>query len=215
LLPSLLRPDEWAAALDDATNRFEITSAERVAAFLAQVAEESNEFRRLTENLDYSTLRLMQVWPKRFVTAASAAPYAHLPEKLANHVYAGRLGNGDEASGDGWRYRGRGLLQVTGRENYQALSKELAHGFVATPDDLATITWAAVAAGAFWQSHGLNALADQGSDLSFATLTRVVNGAELGLDRRRLYWSRARRALGLSQVSHAGSHMTPMTDGRQ
>src|SRR5262252_6595205 len=86
-LPSLARPDEWTAALVTATDQFEITSSARLAAFLAQVAQESSEFRRLVENLDYSTMRLMQVWPNRFSTVTAAAPYAHMPERLANHVY--------------------------------------------------------------------------------------------------------------------------------
>ena len=196
-LPSLQRPDQWADAIGVATDQFDITSAQRLAAFLAQIAEESNEFRRLVEDLDYSTMRLMEVWPHRFPTPAAAAPYAHMPEKLANHVYASRLGNGDEASGDGWRYRGRGLLQITGRANYQILTGALNHGFVDTPDDLATFAWAAVAAAHYWRSNGLNVLADVGSDASFVAITRAINGAETGLDSRRFYWTRARTALGI------------------
>jgi putative chitinase len=198
-LPALSAPDDWAAAIATATDQYEITSPVRLAAFLAQIAQESSELRRLAEDLDYSTLRLMQVWPTRFPTAAAAAPYSHMPEKLANHVYAQRLGNGDEASGDGWRYRGRGLLQITGRANYQVLSEAMDHGFVDGPDDLATMSWAALAAAQWWRSHGLNALADVGSDASFVAMTRAINGAEIGLPGRRLYWTRARAALGILQ----------------
>lgn len=200
-LPGLWQPSEWAAALGSATDRFEITSAVRLAAFLAQIAEESDEFRRLIENLDYSTMRLMQVWPQRFPTAITAAPYAHLPQKPANHVYANRLGNRDEASGDGWRFRGRGLLQITGRTNYQAISASLNHDFMNNREDLATTSWPALGAAQFWRSHGLNAVADLGTDASFADLTRVINGAETGLDRRRAYWNRAQAALSIQLPS--------------
>jgi putative chitinase len=211
-LPSLVDPDAWADALSLATDQFDITSPARVAAFLAQIAEESNALRQLVEDLDYSTIRLMEVWPNRFATAAAAAPYAHLPQKLANHVYAARLGNGDEASGDGWRYRGRGLLQITGRANYQIVSGALNHGFVDNPDDLGTVSWAALAAAHYWRSHGLNVLADLGTDASFIAITRAINGGEAGLDSRRLYWTRARAALGIA-VPGAGSLTGPPLGG--
>ena len=210
-LPSLAGPDAWADALGLAADQFDLTSPARLAAFLAQVAEESNEFRRLVEDLDYSTIRLMKVWPNRFATAAAAAPYAHLPQKLANHVYASRLGNGDEASGDGWRYRGRGLLQITGRANYQILSGALSHGFVDNPDDWGTVSWAALAAAHYWRSHGLNVLADLGTDASFIAITRAINGGETGLDSRRQYWTRARAALGIAVPGPAS--FTPLTGG--
>jgi putative chitinase len=204
-LPGLSGADAWADALGAATDEFEITSPPRLAAFLAQIAEESDELQRLVESLDYSTLRLMQVWPGRFPTAAAAAPYAHLPQKLANHVYANRLGNGDEASGDGWRYRGRGLLQITGRANYQVVSGALNHGFVDTPDDLATPSWAALAAAQYWRSHSLNVLADLGTDASFVAITRAINGGETGLTSRQLYWARAREVFGIPVPGAASS----------
>jgi len=210
-LPSLSDADEWADALGAAADEFEITSAARLAAFLAQVAEESDELQRLVENLDYSTLRLMQVWPGRFPTVAAAAPYAHLPQKLANHVYANRLGNGDEASGDGWRYRGRGLLQITGRANYQIVGAAVNHAFVDSPDDLATPSWAALAAEQYWRSHGLNVLADLGTDASFVAMTRAINGGEAGLASRQVYWTRAREAFGISIPGAAPSAGAPVT----
>jgi putative chitinase len=210
-LPALERPDAWAAALGLATDQFDMTSPARLAAFLAQAAEESHEFRRLVEDLDYSTIRLMAVWPNRFATAAAAAPYAHLPQKLADHVYAARLGNGDEPSGDGWRYRGRGLLQITGRTNYQIVSGALNHDFVDNPDDLGTVSWAALAAAHYWRSHGLNVLADLGTDASFIAITRAINGGETGLDNRRLYWARARAALGIAVPGAAP--LTSLTGG--
>jgi predicted chitinase len=107
-LPTLPNVAIWARALDEAMERFEINTPERMAAFLAQIAPESGEFRRLVESLNYTGSRLMKVWPKRFQTLEKANEYARQPEKLANYVYAKRLGNRDVASGDGWRYRGRG-----------------------------------------------------------------------------------------------------------
>src|SRR4029453_2056107 len=109
----------WTAALNKAMDRFEINSIQRIAAFLAQLAHESGEFERLRESLNYSAERLTKVWPNRFPTVAAAEPFARNEQKLGNKVYANRLGNGDEASGDGFRYRGRGLIQLTGRANYR------------------------------------------------------------------------------------------------
>ena len=117
-LPTLEDVPGWTAALDQAMDRYEINSPERTAAFLAQIACESSECRRLTEKLSYSAKRLMVVWPKRFTTLEKAREYEYQEEKLANYVYAKRLGNGDEASGDGFRYRGSGYKQLTGRSNY-------------------------------------------------------------------------------------------------
>jgi putative chitinase len=115
-----------AAALEPALVRYEINTNNRIAAFLAQTGYESGQFNRVVENLNYSTAkRLMAVRPKRFPTEDSARPYANNPEELANFVYAGRLGNGNTASGDGFRYHGRGLIQLTGRSNYQASAKAL------------------------------------------------------------------------------------------
>src|SRR5687767_14886820 len=108
-LPALADAAGWTDALNPALAQFEITTPPRIAAFLAQVALESMEFSHLVENLNYSAKRLMVVWPRRFPTLAAASPYARNPERLANHVYAKRLGNGDATSGDGWRFRGRGL----------------------------------------------------------------------------------------------------------
>ena len=116
-LPALKGPDAWAGPLNAAMERFEINTPPRVAAFLAQVAHESGELARLVENLNYTAARLVAVWPTKFPTVEAAQPYERNPERLANRVYAKRLGNGDTASGDGWRFRGRGLIQLTGRNH--------------------------------------------------------------------------------------------------
>jgi predicted chitinase len=119
-LPKLPNTARWALALNAAMDRFDITTPARVAAFLAQTAHESAEFRTLVENLSYSAAGLCKNWPNRFATPDVAKPYERNPELLANYVYAKRLGNGDAASGDGWRFRGRGLIQLTGRGNYRS-----------------------------------------------------------------------------------------------
>jgi putative chitinase len=196
-LPTMPRPDLWAAALAVACYRNGITTATRAAAFLGQVAHESNEFHRLVEGLSYSAERMRQTWPSRFPTVESAAPYVGQPERLANHVYSNRLGNGDEASGDGWRYRGRGLLQLTGRENYRAHGVALGLPLVDQPELLEQPDAAALSAAQFWAAHGCNPLADAASESTFDEITRIINGGTTGRDARRGYWRRARIALGL------------------
>ena len=198
-LPKLDNVPTWTAALDTAMDRFEINSPERAAAFLAQIACESGECRRLTEKLNYSAKRLMAVWPKRFTTLEKAMAYENQEEKLANYVYAKRLGNGDEASGDGWRFRGRGLLQITGRANYRATGVALGLPLETNPELLDQPDTAALSAAEFWQSHRLNELADDRNDdeddEDFVTISIIINGGRTGLEDRRRYWARAQAAL--------------------
>jgi putative chitinase len=199
-LPTAPRLAEWTAALNAAMARFEIDSPARAAAFLAQVAHESGELQRVAENLSYTAKRLMVVWPRRFPTLDAALPYERQPEKLANYVYAKRLGNGDVPSGDGWRFRGRGLLQITGRGNYSAAGNALGLPLESQPELLETPGPAALAAAQFWQSRGLNVLADDRNDddddEDFVTITLTINGGRVGLDARRAYWAQAKAALG-------------------
>jgi putative chitinase len=196
------RAGHWLAALNDCMRTCDITTPVRQAAFLAQVMVESSELRHVEESLSYSPERLRQVWPQRFPSDDVAAHYGHNPARLANHVYAGRMGNGDEASGDGWRFHGRGLIQLTGRDNYQAFAQATHTDAVATPELLLEPHGAALSAGWFWQSHHLNELADQltgpQADAHFETITRHINGGTLGLDERRAYWQRARTALAIA-----------------
>ena len=167
------------------------TPAQR-AAFLAQVSVESGQLHHTVENLNYSVHRLRQVWPRRFPTEASAAPYAHNPEALGNSVYANRLGNGDEASGDGFRFRGRGLMQITGRANYRAV------GFESNPDDLSNPVNAANTAAGFWQANGLNRQTTGVlSRHQFDAVSRAVNGGDVGLQDRWHAYQRALSALGI------------------
>jgi putative chitinase len=201
-MPRTPDPDSWVEALNAASDACEISTPRRTAAFLAQIAVESSELTRLAENLNYSAARLVRVWPNRFPDVASALPFALNPEKLANYVYAKRLGNGDEASGDGWLYRGRGVLQITGRGNYRAAGKAIGEPLEDEPDRMLQRSTAAFAAGQFWKSHGLNELADDHNDdeddEDFVTISIKVNGGRQGLDQRRAYWAKARQILGIA-----------------
>lgn len=191
----------WIAALNDAMHMSAIDTPVRQAAFLAQLMVESDELRKREEVLNYSPQRLRQVWPREFPDAASAARYGHRAQALANRVYGARLGNRGEASGDGWRYRGRGLIQLTGRDNYASFARASGIDALGNPDLLSAPPGAASSAGWFWQTRGLNALADQDSPhdglLAFEHICRAVNGGVTGLEQRMARWRRARRILGL------------------
>ncbi len=201
-LPALPDAPGWTAALNAALDRFEINTPARIAAFLAQTAHESAEFRQLVENLNYSAAALCRVWPNRFATLDVARPYERNPEVLANYVYAKRLGNGDVGSGDGWRFRGRGLIQLTGRGNYRSCGAAIALALEDSPEQLETPHAAALAAAQFWQSRGLNHLADDqnddNDDEDFVAITKIINGGTAGLASRRTYWARAKAALGIA-----------------
>ncbi|HMG35355.1 MAG TPA: glycoside hydrolase family 19 protein [Blastocatellia bacterium] len=195
IMPKCSEPDKWVDSLNQAMEKFEINTSARAAAFLAQLAHESGQLNRLVENLNYSAERLMQVWPKRFPSMDVAKRYERNPEKLANFVYASRLGNGDETSGDGWKYRGRGLIQVTGRSNYEAGAKALELPIDENPDLLTTSDPAAESAAHFWQSRGLNEIADAQTDASFVTITKRINGGTAGLAERQAFWKTAKSVL--------------------
>lgn len=180
---------QFELPLDAAMTAFTINTPKRAAAFLAQAAHESIGFTRLQENLSYSTPeRLMEVFKGRFTGLADAAQYLRQPEKLANRVYANRLGNGDTASGDGWKYRGRGLFQLTGRANYMAAGDGLGTDYKANPDLVAEPPDAAFTAAWYWAVGNLNAMADVGQ---IDVITRRINGpAMLGADERRALYQR-------------------------
>jgi putative chitinase len=180
-LTSLGIDPNWINPLNETFERFDINTPERQAAFIGQCGHESGGFKILQENLNYSAEGLQKTWPKRFPTLEDAQPYARQPEKIANKVYAGRNGNGDEASGEGWRYRGRGCIQLTGKANYNAAGDALGVDFLADPDVVATPQYAALTAGWFWFIHDLNSLADARDDLA---ITKKINGGTNGLDDR-------------------------------
>ncbi len=188
LLPKCKDPDKWVEPLNDICPKYDINSPDRLACFLAQVAHESGSFNTLTENLNFSATRLMAVWPKRFPDMAVAAQYAGNPQKLANYVYANRMGNGDAASGDGYNFRGRGLIQLTGRSNYQRAGQQLNLPLLANPDLLLEPRNAVLSAAWFWASLGLNELADDKTaddDLEdFKLITKRINGGLNGLTER-------------------------------
>lgn len=195
------RAAHWLAPLNAAMAASAIATPVRQAVFLAQLMVESCELRQKEEALNYSPQRLRQVWPGRFPDDAIAARYGHHPQALASHVYANRMGNGDEASGDGWRYRGRGLIQLTGHDNYASFARASGLDALADPDLLLTPDGAARSAAWFWQSKGLNELADQtagsGGDAVFVQICKRINGGTTGLDERRACWKRTRQALGV------------------
>jgi putative chitinase len=177
----------FVSALNDAMARFKIDTRLRVAAFLAQVGHESGQLRTVVENLNYSAEGLIRTWPKRFneLTATAAA---RKPEQIANIVYASRLGNGPAVTGDGWRYRGRGLIQVTGWVNYQACGSALSLDLLTKPESLEQPVYAALSAAWFWSSNGLSELADAGR---FEAITRKVNGGLNGQADRLAIYKRA------------------------
>jgi len=163
----------------------------RMAHFLAQCAHESQGFTRLVENLNYSANGLKATWPSRFDNATAEA-FARNPEQTANKVYASRLGNGDQSSGDGWRYRGRGLIQVTGKDNYRKCGDALGLDLVKHPEFLETIGPAIASALWFWSVRQLNAKADN-DDIE--GITRAINGGLNGLEDRKAWLAKFRRAL--------------------
>lgn len=183
----------WVEALSPPFCNAGIDRPRRMAAFVGQCAVESGGFRLLSENLSYSAPRLCQVWPSRFPTLAAAAPCAHNPETLANRVYANRLGNGDEASGDGWLFRGRGLIQLTGRANYARFAASVGLAVEAAADHAATRSGAAETAVWFWTDKGLNALADA---WALDDITRRINGGLTAAEERRRLCNAALAVLG-------------------
>lgn len=165
----------------------------RLYYFLAQVGHESGGLTITRENLNYSAQRLTQVWPGRFPTLASAQPYADNPEKLANFVYANRMGNGPPKSGDGYRYRGRGFIQITGREAYQALGKTTGLDLIGNPDEAFTAASALTVACGFWKWKKLNPVCDSGD---FTKVTKLINGGVNGLADRQAWLDKVQRVLG-------------------
>ncbi|WP_034065441.1 glycoside hydrolase family 19 protein [Pseudomonas aeruginosa] len=184
-------------ALNRAMLQFDILGVARQSAFLAQVGHESAQFMRLVENLNYSARGLANTWPSRYRGAdgqpnALAQRLARNPQAIANNAYANRNGNGDESSGDGWRFRGRGLLQITGRSNYRAAGAGLGLPLEAEPELLEQPEYAARSSAWWWVAHGLNGLADCGE---FAAITRRINGGLNGQAERLELWTRAKAVL--------------------
>jgi len=172
---------DWVDPLNETFERFGIVTRNQQAVFIGQCGHECGNFRILEENLNYKAVTLMKLWPKRFPTLEVANGYAGNPKKIANQVYSSRMGNRDENSGDGYRFRGRGCIQLTGHSNYFHAGKALGVDFVMDPDLVGTPKYAALTAGWFWSTHKLNAPADA---LDHAKVTKIINGGTIGLEDR-------------------------------
>lgn len=195
ILPSATSSNvqKYLASLNNKMPEFEVNTPLRVCHFIAQIGHESGSFKYDTENLNYSSQALQGVFKRYFPTSELADSYARQPEKIANRVYANRMANGDEASGDGWKYRGRGLIQLTGRDNYTRCGKSLDLDLVNHPEPLATDPTVAVqGAGWYWQTNKLNRLADQ-DDIK--AITKAINGGYNGLEDREAILARAKKVL--------------------
>lgn len=202
---------QWLPHISQAAHRYQIdTSPRRIAAWLATIAHESARLTSVVENLNYSAHGLAQTWPSRYADMtgapnATAIRIARRQEDIANLTYAGRMGNGSAGSGDGWRYRGRGLIQITGRSNYAASGIALGlPDLLERPELLEQPHYAALSAAEWWHRHGCNQLADTGD---LAAVTRKVNGGLTGLDDRLKLYSAALAYLGGNPIPH------PRTEG--
>ena len=184
---------QWYEAISSILPEYEINTPQRVAAFLAQCAHESGGFVFLKENLNYKAPSLRKVFPKYFQDDATASAYANKPERIANRVYANRMGNGDESSGDGWRYCGRGLIQLTGKDNYTFFAASLDIPVEEASEYLQTFEGAVQSACFFWEQNSLNKWADSGDIL---TLTKRINGGTIGLEDRIKHYEHALHIFG-------------------
>ena len=172
---------QYINLFDTILPQYDIDTPLRKAHFLAQVAHESGGFRFVSENLNYSAKALYGVFRKYFPTMDIANQYARNPEKIANKVYANRMGNGPETSGDGWNYRGRGLIQLTGKLNYQTLSETVGQDFISNPEKVSEPEWALTSACWYWQKRKINRYADT-DDIHM--VTKLINGGYNGLQSR-------------------------------
>jgi putative chitinase len=184
--------DHWYDALSQALPDYDISTPQRVAAFLAQCAHESGGFTAIKENLNYKAESLVKVWPKYF-NAGNANDYAHNQEKIANRAYANRMGNGPEESGDGYKFCGRGLIQLTGRSNYQSFADSLQIDINDASEYLKTFEGCVQSACWFWEANNLNKWADAGD---IEKMTKIINGGTLGLDDRTNRYNHALQVLG-------------------
>lgn len=196
LLPKNPYIDQWHSALSQLLPDYNINTPQRIAAFVAQCAHESGNFMVLRENLNYRAPTLRKIFPKYFPTDAMANEYASKPNKqeaIANLVYANRMGNGPPESGDGWRYAGKGLIQLTGKSNYTWFAASLQISVEDASEYLLTFEGAAQSACWFWETNNLNQWADKGD---IVTLTKRINGGTIGLEDRIKHYEHALHVLG-------------------
>ena len=182
---------KWEIPLNQAFVKYDLNNVKRQAAFIGQCAHESGNFKTLEENLHYKAESLMKVWPSRFPDMDTANKYANNPQLIANKVYSGRMGNTED--GDGWKYHGRGLIQLTGKDNYERCGSSIGVDLLGNPNLLLDPQYAALSAGWFWNKHGLNELADQ---QEHGIITKRINGGTLGLDDRIVKTTKALSVLG-------------------
>jgi putative chitinase len=197
LLPKNPYIDQWHDALSKLLPDYSINTPQRIAAFIAQCAHESGEFKVLKENLNYKAASLRKLFSKYFANDDIANEYASKPNKqeaIANRIYASRMGNGDEASGDGFKFCGRGLIQLTGRDNYTFFAGSLSITVEEASEYLQTFEGAAQSACWFWETNNLNQWADKGDIL---TLTKRINGGTIGLEDRIKHYEHALHVLGV------------------
>jgi len=186
--------ETYALPLHEVAEYYDMyVNPKRAAAFIAQIAHESGGFNFVAENLNYSAKGLMTTFKKYFPTEDIAKQYERKPEKIANRVYANRMNNGDENSGDGWKFRGRGLIQLTGRANYTKFAEDLGISLDETVAYLETPAGAVSSAGWFWDNNNLNQYCDKDD---FITLTKRINGGTIGLADRQHHYHIALEALG-------------------
>jgi len=182
---------KWLGPLEETFAKYGINTTQRQACFIGQCAHESGNFKILQENLNYSAEGLMKTWPSRFPTLEIANQYARQPAKIAGKVYNGRLGNTSEE--EAAKYLGRGLIQLTGKENYANCGSGIGVDLLSNPDLLSTAEYACLSAGWFWNKKGLNDLADTGD---YETMTKRINGGLIGLDDRKAKIAKAKEILG-------------------
>lgn len=185
--------DHWYRALEQLLPDYDINTPHRIAHFVAQCAHESGSFKFIEENLNYRAESLVRTWPRVFPNMDIAKQYERKPERIANRAYASRMGNGDEASGDGYKYRGRGLIQLTGKTNYEWFAASLEISPEEASEYLGTFEGAAQSACWFWENNNLNKEADAGD---IKTMTRKINGGYIGLDDRIKHYNHALHVMG-------------------
>ena len=203
LIPGNPYVAQWYHALSMILPDYDIDTEPRVAAFIAQCAHESGGFKFLKENLNYRAESLMRTWPSRFTSMEMAQQYAMKPERIANKVYSSRMGNGDEASGEGAKYIGRGLIQLTGKDNYQRFAQSIDTPLDEIPEYLSTFEGAVQSACWFWVTNYLNQWADARDIL---TLTKRINGGTIGLADREKHYAHALHVLGAPASSVSENH---------
>jgi putative chitinase len=198
IIPQNTHVEHWFEALSTILPDYEIDTPQRCAAFLAQCAHESGGFNAIQENLNYRAVTLRKVFPKYFPTDALAEEYANKPNKqeaIANRVYANRMGNGPEESGDGFRYCGRGLIQLTGKQNYSKFAESIDTPVEQVTEFLQTFEGCVQSAAWFWEANNLNQYADSGDIL---TMTKRINGGTIGLEDRQKHYHHALQVFGVA-----------------